>query len=80
MRGTKQKRLFQTLKDNLCNALILSLPDGIEDFIVIATLEIKVSVVYSSKEASLEVEAIQGRERPAKRLHRLRPSEWKERR
>ncbi|GKB73689.1 putative reverse transcriptase domain-containing protein, partial [Tanacetum coccineum] len=25
---------FQTLKDNLCNAPILSLPDGIEDFIV----------------------------------------------
>nr|GEX28973.1 hypothetical protein [Tanacetum cinerariifolium] len=25
---------FQTLKDNLCNALILSLPDGVEDFVV----------------------------------------------
>ncbi|GKB90183.1 putative reverse transcriptase domain-containing protein [Tanacetum coccineum] len=31
-RGTKEA--FQTLKDNLCNALILSLPDGVEDFIV----------------------------------------------
>ncbi|GJZ45405.1 putative nucleotidyltransferase, ribonuclease H [Tanacetum coccineum] len=32
--GEKQKEAFQTLKDNLCNALILSLPDGVEDFVV----------------------------------------------
>ncbi|GKB55668.1 putative reverse transcriptase domain-containing protein [Tanacetum coccineum] len=32
--GAKQEEAFQTLKDNLCNALILSLPDGIEDFVV----------------------------------------------
>ncbi|GKC24049.1 putative reverse transcriptase domain-containing protein [Tanacetum coccineum] len=30
----KAEEAFQTLKDNLCNALILSLPDGIEDFVV----------------------------------------------
>nr|GEX11271.1 putative reverse transcriptase domain-containing protein [Tanacetum cinerariifolium] len=30
----EQEEAFQTLKDNLCNALILSLPDGIEDFVV----------------------------------------------
>ncbi|GJV80695.1 putative reverse transcriptase domain-containing protein [Tanacetum coccineum] len=30
----EQEEAFQTLKDKLCNALILSLPDGIEDFIV----------------------------------------------
>nr|GEU63423.1 putative reverse transcriptase domain-containing protein [Tanacetum cinerariifolium] len=29
-----QEEAFQTLKDNLCNAPILSLPDGIEDFVV----------------------------------------------
>ncbi|GJU22532.1 putative reverse transcriptase domain-containing protein [Tanacetum coccineum] len=28
--GVEQEEAFQTLKDNLCNALILSLPDGIE--------------------------------------------------
>ncbi|GKA34513.1 hypothetical protein Tco_0720942 [Tanacetum coccineum] len=28
----KQEEAFQTLKDNLCNALILSLLDGVEDF------------------------------------------------
>nr|GEU43423.1 putative reverse transcriptase domain-containing protein [Tanacetum cinerariifolium] len=32
--GTEQEEDLQTLKDNLCNAQILSLPDGIEDFVV----------------------------------------------
>ncbi|GJY28471.1 putative reverse transcriptase domain-containing protein [Tanacetum coccineum] len=31
--GVEQEEVFQTLKDNLCNAPILSLLDGIEDFI-----------------------------------------------
>ncbi|GKC63584.1 reverse transcriptase domain-containing protein, partial [Tanacetum coccineum] len=30
----KQEKAFQTLKENLCNAPILSLPDGVEDFMV----------------------------------------------
>nr|GEZ88602.1 hypothetical protein [Tanacetum cinerariifolium] len=32
--GVDQEEAFETLKDNLCNFLILSLPDGIEDFVV----------------------------------------------
>ncbi|GJS71685.1 putative reverse transcriptase domain-containing protein [Tanacetum coccineum] len=32
--GEKQEEAFQMLKDNLCNASILSLPDGVEDFVV----------------------------------------------
>ncbi|GJY44271.1 reverse transcriptase domain-containing protein [Tanacetum coccineum] len=32
--GEKQEEAFRTLKDNLCNAPILSLPDGVEDFVV----------------------------------------------
>ncbi|GJS42359.1 reverse transcriptase domain-containing protein [Tanacetum coccineum] len=32
--GEKQEKAFQTLKDNLCNAPILSLSDGVEDFVV----------------------------------------------
>ncbi|GJZ36691.1 putative reverse transcriptase domain-containing protein [Tanacetum coccineum] len=32
--GVEQEEAFQTLKDNLCNDAILSLPDGIEDFVV----------------------------------------------
>ncbi|GKA44227.1 putative reverse transcriptase domain-containing protein, partial [Tanacetum coccineum] len=32
--GSEQEEAFQTLKDKLCNATILSLPDGIKDFVV----------------------------------------------
>nr|GEU50816.1 putative reverse transcriptase domain-containing protein [Tanacetum cinerariifolium] len=32
--GVEQEEAFQSLKDNLCNAPILSLPDGVEDFVV----------------------------------------------
>ncbi|GKF71024.1 putative reverse transcriptase domain-containing protein, partial [Tanacetum coccineum] len=32
--GKEQEEAFQTLKDNLCNAPILSLPDGLDDFVV----------------------------------------------
>ncbi|GJY33346.1 putative reverse transcriptase domain-containing protein [Tanacetum coccineum] len=32
--GKEQERAFQTLKDKLCNAPILALPDGLEDFVV----------------------------------------------
>ncbi|GJW11454.1 putative reverse transcriptase domain-containing protein [Tanacetum coccineum] len=32
--GEEQEYAFQTLKDKLCNALVLALPDGSEDFVV----------------------------------------------
>ncbi|GJV93015.1 putative reverse transcriptase domain-containing protein [Tanacetum coccineum] len=32
--GEEQEEAFQILKDKLCNALVLDLPDGLEDFIV----------------------------------------------
>ncbi|GJZ27972.1 putative reverse transcriptase domain-containing protein [Tanacetum coccineum] len=32
--GVEYEEAFQTLKDNLCNAPILSLPDGVEDFVL----------------------------------------------
>ncbi|GKF07345.1 putative reverse transcriptase domain-containing protein, partial [Tanacetum coccineum] len=32
--GRKEEEAFQTLKNNMCDAPILSLPDEIEDFIV----------------------------------------------
>ncbi|GJY49807.1 putative reverse transcriptase domain-containing protein, partial [Tanacetum coccineum] len=32
--GEEQENAFQTLKDKLCNALVLALPDGPEDFVV----------------------------------------------
>ncbi|GJU64451.1 putative reverse transcriptase domain-containing protein [Tanacetum coccineum] len=33
-RTLSEENAFQTLKDKLCNALILALPDGLEDFVV----------------------------------------------
>ncbi|GKC68004.1 putative reverse transcriptase domain-containing protein [Tanacetum coccineum] len=32
--GVEQEEAFHTLKNNLCDAPILSLPDGVEDFVV----------------------------------------------
>ncbi|GKB77638.1 putative reverse transcriptase domain-containing protein [Tanacetum coccineum] len=32
--GEEQEAAFQTLKNNLCDAAVLSLPDGVEDFVV----------------------------------------------
>nr|GEY34512.1 putative reverse transcriptase domain-containing protein [Tanacetum cinerariifolium] len=32
--GNEQETKFQTLKDKLCNARVLALPDGLEDFVV----------------------------------------------
>nr|GEW72577.1 putative reverse transcriptase domain-containing protein [Tanacetum cinerariifolium] len=32
--GVEREEAFQTLKDNLCNAPILSLPNGVKDFVV----------------------------------------------
>ncbi|GKC22968.1 putative reverse transcriptase domain-containing protein [Tanacetum coccineum] len=32
--GEEQEKAFQTLKDKLCNALVLTLPDGPKDFVV----------------------------------------------
>nr|GEW46892.1 putative reverse transcriptase domain-containing protein [Tanacetum cinerariifolium] len=32
--GEEQEFAFQTLKDNLCNAPVLALPDGLEDFVI----------------------------------------------
>ncbi|GJV06755.1 putative reverse transcriptase domain-containing protein [Tanacetum coccineum] len=32
--GVEQENTFQTLKDKLCSALVLALPDGAEDFVV----------------------------------------------
>ncbi|GJT60044.1 putative reverse transcriptase domain-containing protein [Tanacetum coccineum] len=32
--GKKEEEAFQTLKNNLCDAPILSLPDGVEDFVI----------------------------------------------
>ncbi|GJW84064.1 hypothetical protein Tco_0157209, partial [Tanacetum coccineum] len=38
--GVKQEEAFQTLKNNLCDAPILTLSDEVEDFVTITTLEV----------------------------------------
>ncbi|GJU51511.1 putative reverse transcriptase domain-containing protein [Tanacetum coccineum] len=49
--GMEQEEAFQTLKNNLCDAPILSLPDGVEDFILkiheknYTTLDLELEVV-----------------------------------
>ncbi|GJW71307.1 hypothetical protein Tco_0128224 [Tanacetum coccineum] len=37
--GEKEEGAFQTLKNNLCDAPILSLPDGVEDFVLFSDFE-----------------------------------------
>ncbi|GJW05618.1 putative reverse transcriptase domain-containing protein [Tanacetum coccineum] len=58
----KQEEAFQTLKDNLCNAPILLLPDGIKDFVV----------YYDASNQGLgQSEAFKQENAPAERLHGL---------
>ncbi|GJW27082.1 putative reverse transcriptase domain-containing protein [Tanacetum coccineum] len=39
--GEKKKKLFQTLKQKLCSALILALPEGTKDFVVYCDASLK---------------------------------------
>nr|GFA20413.1 hypothetical protein [Tanacetum cinerariifolium] len=67
--GAEQEEAFQTLKDNLCNALILSLPDGIKDFVVFCDASNQgLGCVLMQRGKS---EAFKEENAPAKRLHGL---------
>nr|GEX93246.1 putative reverse transcriptase domain-containing protein [Tanacetum cinerariifolium] len=48
----EQDEAFQTLKDNLCNAPILSSPDGIKDFVVYCDASNQGLGVYSCRKSS----------------------------
>ncbi|GJV86332.1 putative reverse transcriptase domain-containing protein [Tanacetum coccineum] len=73
--GAEQEEAFQTLKDNLCNALIMSLPDGIEDFIVYydSSNQGLGCVLMQRGKNDLEAlsEAFKEENTPAERLHGL---------
>ncbi|GJW79228.1 putative reverse transcriptase domain-containing protein, partial [Tanacetum coccineum] len=48
--GEEQVNAFQTLKDKLCNALVLALPDGPEDFMNYTTHDLELgAVVFALK-------------------------------
>ncbi|GJY42701.1 putative reverse transcriptase domain-containing protein [Tanacetum coccineum] len=67
--GTEQEEAFQTLKDNLCNAPILSLPDGIKDFVVYCDASNQgLGCILMQRGKS---EAFKEEYAPAKRLHGL---------
>ncbi|GKD16261.1 putative reverse transcriptase domain-containing protein [Tanacetum coccineum] len=52
--GAEQEEAFQTLKDNLCNAPILTLPDGPDDFVVYCDASNQGFVCYLCKEVIVD--------------------------
>ncbi|GKB81190.1 putative reverse transcriptase domain-containing protein [Tanacetum coccineum] len=50
--GVEQEEAFQTLKSNLCDAPILSLPDRVEDFMVYYDSSVKDKILAAPGEAS----------------------------
>ncbi|GJY01933.1 putative reverse transcriptase domain-containing protein [Tanacetum coccineum] len=59
--GMEQEEAFQILKDNLCNALILSLPDGVEDFVLFSDYECEIR--YHPGKANVVTDALSRKER-----------------
>nr|GFB84234.1 putative reverse transcriptase domain-containing protein [Tanacetum cinerariifolium] len=52
--GKKEEEAFQTLKNNLCDAPILSLPDGIEDFVSVIYMDHKrLQYIFDQKELNM---------------------------
>ncbi|GKB53039.1 putative reverse transcriptase domain-containing protein, partial [Tanacetum coccineum] len=45
--GKEEKEAFQTLKQKLCSASILALPEGTEDFVVYCNASLKGAVVFA---------------------------------
>ncbi|GKA07873.1 putative reverse transcriptase domain-containing protein [Tanacetum coccineum] len=58
--GVEQEEAFQTLKNNLCNAPILMLPDGVEDFIAGMREKIQVSQSEALKQENILMENLHG--------------------
>ncbi|GJX12727.1 putative reverse transcriptase domain-containing protein [Tanacetum coccineum] len=73
--GVEQEEAFQTLKNNLCDAPILSLPDGVEDFVVYCDASNqglgKANMVADALSRKKQDEAFNQENIFAKRLHGL---------
>nr|GFA33502.1 putative reverse transcriptase domain-containing protein [Tanacetum cinerariifolium] len=53
-RGKEEEEAFQLLKDKLCSAPILALPEGFEDFVVYCDASLKVFMDYKSLQYILD--------------------------
>ncbi|GJR88244.1 hypothetical protein Tco_0212255 [Tanacetum coccineum] len=61
--GKEQENAFQTLKDKLCNAPVLALPDGLEDFVIELFSDYDCEIRYHPGKANVVVDALSRKER-----------------
>ncbi|GJT14999.1 putative reverse transcriptase domain-containing protein [Tanacetum coccineum] len=61
--GEEQERAFQTLKDKLCNALVLALLNGAEDFVIELFSDYDCEIRYHPGKANVVVDALSRKER-----------------
>ncbi|GKD05872.1 putative reverse transcriptase domain-containing protein [Tanacetum coccineum] len=61
--GEEQERAFQTLKDKLCNALVLALPDGPEDFMIELFSDYDCEIRYNNGNANAVADTLSRKER-----------------
>ncbi|GKD56909.1 hypothetical protein Tco_1290296 [Tanacetum coccineum] len=53
--GAEREEAFQTLKNNLCDAPILSLPDGVEDFVVLLVGGVRTAIMDEAHKSRYSV-------------------------